>query len=87
MYYLGPGYSYVPEYMTVYGYNVILMWNGDASEQNSMYLAIKMNIQVIKRTKVNRNYMSLELTVVKWTLSWNRKLLVISYLLRTQINT
>lgn len=63
------------------------MWNGDPSEQNSMYLAIKMNIQVIKRTKVNRNYMSLELTVVKWTLSWNRKLLVTSYLLRTQINT
>lgn len=30
MYYLGPGYSYVTEYMTVYGYNVILMWNGDS---------------------------------------------------------
>lgn len=33
MYYLGPGYSYVPEYMTVYEYNAILMWNGDVSEQ------------------------------------------------------
>lgn len=69
MYYLGPGYSYVAEYMAVYRYTVTLMCNGDASEPNSMYLAIRMNIQVIKRTKVNRSYMSLELTVVKWPLS------------------
>lgn len=64
MYYLGPGYSYVPgihDCIRVQCNTDVKWWS---KWTNSMCLAIKMNIQVIKRTKVKRNSMSLELTVI-----------------------